>query len=78
MGQRLIDHGYISRVSRELKAQQVNHFGHSERAKSEFRSGGSFYRFDDVRISPFQVRWYGTDINVAHKYVFNVPVSFSR
>eukprot|EP00752_Nemacystus_decipiens_P010484 g9341.t1 len=55
VGQRLIEHGYITRVSRELKAQQMRHFAYSERTKSEFRGGDSLYRFDTLRISPFQL-----------------------
>lgn len=56
VGQRLIEHGYVARVSRELKAQQVRHFANTERTKNEFRGGDSLYRFDTLRISPFQVR----------------------
>ncbi|CAN0063054.1 unnamed protein product [Scytosiphon promiscuus] len=55
VGQRLIEHGYIARVSRELKAQQVRHFANAERTKNEFRGGDSLYRFDTLRISPFQL-----------------------
>ena len=51
----MIENGYVTRVSRGLKAEGRN-FNHSERAKSEFRGGDSMYRFDTVGISPFQVR----------------------
>ncbi|CAM9450974.1 unnamed protein product, partial [Ectocarpus sp. 6 AP-2014] len=55
VGQRLIEHGYIARVSRELKAQQVRQFALPDKRKSEFRGGHSLYRFDMLRISPFQL-----------------------
>lgn len=58
VGQRLIEHGYISRVSRELKATHVGHFANTEKAKNEFRGGHSLYRFDTLRVSPFQVTRY--------------------
>ncbi|CAN0533120.1 unnamed protein product, partial [Ectocarpus sp. 12 AP-2014] len=55
VGQRLIEHGYIARVSRELKAQQVRQFALPDKRKTEFRGGHSLYRFDMLRISPFQL-----------------------
>lgn len=54
VGQGMIENGYVTRVSRGLKAQGRNS-NHSARAKSEFRGGDSMYRFDTVGISPFQV-----------------------
>lgn len=55
MGQRMIESGYVSRVSRALKAQEVRHFGRAQKAKREFRGGESIYRFDTLRISPYLV-----------------------
>ncbi|CAN0102820.1 unnamed protein product, partial [Ectocarpus fasciculatus] len=55
VGHCLIEHGYIARVSRELKAQQMRQFAFPEKTKSEFRGGHSLYRFDMLRISPFQL-----------------------
>ncbi|CAM9950433.1 unnamed protein product, partial [Ectocarpus sp. 4 AP-2014] len=55
VGQRLIEHGYIARVSRELKAQQVRTFALPDKRKTEFRGGHSLYRFDMLRIGPFQL-----------------------
>lgn len=56
MGQRMIESGFVIRVSRELKAQEMRHFGRQQKAKREFRGGNSFYRFDKLAISPYLVR----------------------
>lgn len=60
MGQRMIEEGYVLRISREFKAQELRHFGRQQKAKRHFRSGDAIYRFDNLRISPFLVRGRAT------------------